>query len=127
MANLTIDEIERILTLDPRYSVPKKDWKSDSFYCLPFDGAESLNQAGERVAEHVRAWQTQASDGIKLFIGHGAAFRHGASYLNAMAFDDIKKLSMFYGHPVVFELVDGQSPNTLYGDWKQRQVQDVPD
>jgi 2,3-bisphosphoglycerate-dependent phosphoglycerate mutase len=127
VANLTIEEIERILVLDPRFDVPPKDWKSDSYYCLPFDGAESLNQAGERVAKQISAWQKNSGKGIKLFIGHGAAFRHGAYHLNAIQFNDIKKLSMFYGHPVVLEFVEDQSPRQIFGEWKQRQIQDVPD
>lgn len=127
VANLTIEEIERVLALDPRFDVPPENWKSDSFYCLPFDGAESLNQAGERVAKHIKTWREQAGEGLKLFIGHGAAIRHGASLLGAIQFNDIKKLSMFYGHPVVLEFAEEASPRHLYGDWKLRQLQDVPD
>ena len=127
VANLTIEEIERVLSLDPRFDVPPKDWKSDSYYCLPFDGAESLNQAGERVAKQITAWQEKAGESIKLFIGHGAAFRHAACHLNAIQFNDIKKLSMFYGHPVVLEFVENQAPRQIFGNWKQRQIQDVPD
>ncbi|MGJ8647697.1 MAG: histidine phosphatase family protein [Marinomonas colpomeniae] len=127
VANLTIEEIERILSLDPRFESPSKDWKSDSYYQLPFDGAESLIQAGERVAEHINSWQREASGGLKLFIGHGAAFRHGANYLNAIEFKDIKKLSMFYGHPVVFEFTENLLLRQIFGEWKQRQINDVPD
>ncbi|MDB4837700.1 histidine phosphatase family protein [Marinomonas sp.] len=128
VANLTIDNIENILAADPRYTVPPKSWKSDSHYCLPFDGAESLMQAGERVAKHVAHWQQKNStNDIKLFIGHGAAFRHAAHLLNAIQFSDIKALSMFYGHPVVFEFADARQVRPLFGEWKQRQRQDVPD
>ncbi len=132
VANLTIDEIERILELDPRFSTPSAGWKSDSHYCLPFDGAESLMQAGDRVAQHITQWQAaelkHASGQIKLFVGHGAAMRHAAFHLNVIPFCDIKKLSMHYGHPVVLEFSDSQQPPAqLYGDWKHRQIHDVPD
>ncbi|MBJ7555180.1 histidine phosphatase family protein [Marinomonas spartinae] len=127
VANLTIKEIERILALDPRFDLPPENWKSNSEYCLPFDGAESLNQAGKRVADHICSWHAKAEAGIKLFIGHGAAFRHGACHLNVINFCDIKRFSMHYGHPIVMEFADNQAPNRLYGEWKQRQIQDVPD
>lgn len=127
VANLTIEEIERVLAIDPRFDSPPKNWKSNSDYCLPFDGAESLNQAGERVADHIRSWHRKAERGIKLFIGHGASFRHGACHLNVIKMCDIKRFSMHYGHPIVMEFADNQAPNRLYGEWKQRQIQDVPD
>ncbi|MCB5162346.1 histidine phosphatase family protein [Marinomonas algarum] len=129
VANLSIDEIERILALDPRFDAPPAHWKSDSHYCLPFDGAESLWQAGERVASHVRGWQQHAGDNgrIKLFVGHGASIRHAACHLNVIEFCDIKRLSMFYGHPIVFEFIEGKPTVNCFGDWKQRQIHDVPD
>jgi len=129
VANLTIEEIERVLALDPRFDVPPENWKSDSRYCLPFDGAESLLDAGGRVAAHIQSWQSQSlkNDRVKLFVGHGASIRHGAFHLNVITFDDIKRLSMFYGHPVVFELAEDQQITRLFGEWKQRQIHDVPD
>ncbi|SIS61016.1 histidine phosphatase family protein [Neptunomonas antarctica] len=139
VANLSVSEIERVIELDPRFDTPPANWKSDSDYRLPFDGAESLMEAGERVAQHLLAWREGAESemksgmksGIKLFVGHGAAIRHAAYHLNVIKRCDIKRLSMFYGHPVVFEMglefADGQCPRLLFGQWKQRQIQDVPD
>jgi 2,3-bisphosphoglycerate-dependent phosphoglycerate mutase len=131
VANLTIDEIERVLALDPRFSAPPKGWKSDSHYCLPFDGAESLWQAGQRVAEHIQAWQRrvqhQDDQRLKLFIGHGASIRHGMCQLEVLTFDDIKRLSMFYGHPVVFDIAPQSPIKRRFGEWKQRHTLDVPD
>ncbi|SBS27566.1 2,3-bisphosphoglycerate-dependent phosphoglycerate mutase [Marinomonas aquimarina] len=130
VANLSVDEIERILALDPRFDDAPEGWKSDSHYCLPFDGAESLLQAGERVAQHIQTWQQQQQDEerplVKLFVGHGASIRHAAFHMNVMKFCDIKRFSMHYGHPVVLELV-GNKTNQLFGDWKQRKLQDAPD
>lgn len=129
VANLPVDEIERILALDPRFETPPKNWKSDSHYCLPFDDAESLLEAGQRVADHIQSWQLQHpnNDLVKLFVGHGASIRHGAFHLNVIPFVDIKRLSMFYGHPVVLELAEDQQITRLFGEWKQRQIDDVPD
>lgn len=47
-ANLTVDEIEAALAADPRYQPLPAGWKSDSGYCLPCEGAESLLMAGAR-------------------------------------------------------------------------------
>ena len=59
VANLTIRQIEAVVDEDPRYDTLPKDWKSNSRFCLPLQGAESLLQAGERVAEHLKvAMQT---------------------------------------------------------------------
>lgn len=131
-ANLSIHDIERVISIDPRFATPPKGWKSDSDYCLPFDGAESLMQAGERVARHINNWRNSSqalqSGDIKLFVGHGASIRHAAFQLDIINFCDIKKLSMHYGHPVVLEFNDSKlQPVRLYGDWKHRQIHDVPD
>lgn len=129
VANLSIDEIERVMTLDPRFETPPENWKSDSYYCLPFDGAESLMQAGQRVADHLQSWKASEENRslIKLFVGHGASIRHCAFHLNVIKFSDIKRLSMFYGHPVVLAFAEDQQAQTLFGEWKVRQITDVPD
>ncbi|ETI59881.1 histidine phosphatase family protein [Marinomonas profundimaris] len=136
VANLPVAEIERILTLDPRFETPPENWKSDSHYCLPFDGAESLLQAGQRVADHIQTWQhlqeqvasAPTHEGlVKLLVGHGASIRHAVFHLSVIKFCDIKRLSMFYGHPIVLEFADNQQIKQPYGEWKQRQIHDVPD
>ena len=66
-------------------------------------------QAGERVAEHLRGRMALirdvAHDSIKLFVGHGAAFRHAACVLGAMPYEDIARLSMYHARPVYLEVV----------------------
>jgi 2,3-bisphosphoglycerate-dependent phosphoglycerate mutase len=122
-ANLRVDEIEDILASDPRYDVPPANWKSDSHYCLPFQGAESLMQSGKRVAAHVSKRMDDATsdhDMIKLFVGHGAAFRHGAYHLGVLAFDDIARLSMYHASPVVLERRADGTWHHVAGDWKVR-------
>ncbi|TPE55300.1 histidine phosphatase family protein [Maribrevibacterium harenarium] len=131
VANLTIAEIEAAIAADPRFDMPPTGWKSDSFYRLPFDGAESLMDAGMRVAAHILSWQSQTkateNGAIKLFVGHGASIRHAACHLNVIKFCDIKRFSMHYGHPIVFDMVEAGVPQKLYGDWKHRQLRDAPD
>jgi len=127
VANLTVSEIERIVALDPRFEPLPPGWKSRSDFRLPFDGAESLLEAGERVASHLRTLDlTQPDQLVQLVVGHGASIRHACFHLNVIPFCDIKRLSMFYGHPVVFTQRK-QGWAKLYGNWKQRRGTDPID
>lgn len=123
VANLNVTQIETILEADPRYQKPDFNWKSNSHYCLPFDGAESLMQAGERVATTIEEILQSHTDQKQLvvIVGHGASFRHAAHKLGVLAFEDIAKLSMHYADPIYFR----QHPETqkwvrIAGDWKYR-------
>ena len=126
-ANLTTSEIEQVLARDPRFDTPPADWKSNSHYRLPLEGAESLLEAGARVAGHLRLCAASETPGLQLLFGHGAAFRHAAYHLNVIQFDDIRRLSMYHARPVVLE----QNPLSGWrhhsGDWKQRQTTERPD
>ncbi|WP_373017672.1 histidine phosphatase family protein [Thiomicrorhabdus sp.] len=128
VANLTIDEIEAILEADPRYPSPPKNWKSDSHYQLPFDGAESLMQAGQRVADEITQTFSALADKaeqntLKIMVGHGASFRHAAHLLGVLELEEIHGLSMFYGVPVFFEYHPNEKPawRKVAGEWKIRQ------
>lgn len=127
VANLTIQEIERIVELDPRLEPLPTRWKSTSDFRLPFDGAESLMEAGERVAAHLSTLApSKPGKQIQLIVGHGASIRHACYHLNVIEFDDIRRLSMFYGHPVVLEK-QGHAWIRLYGNWKHRRTADPID
>lgn len=124
-ANLSIDQIESILAQDPRYCSPPPNWKARSDYQLPLQGAESLVQAGQRVAAHLGAQMqalqaTATRDTLKLFVGHGASFRHAAWQLGVLAFEQVAQLSMYHGSPVLLEYRDDGSWSHIAGDWKQR-------
>lgn len=126
VANLRVKHIEKILFDDPRYDVPHANWKSDSFYKLPFPGAESLMEAGERVAQHLdnqasEIYENATRSHLKIFVGHGAAFRHAAHQLGAMDFDDIAKLSMHHCQPVVLKYNPDGPWSLAFGKWKVRQ------
>jgi len=103
--------VERIVALihqDPRYPDPPADWKANSHYRLPLPGAKSLLEAGERVASHLVARMNAlrgeiTSDSLKLFVGHGAAFRHAAFQLGILQFEQIAQLSMYHTRPVYLE------------------------
>ena len=125
VANMTIQQIEKVIVEDPRYEEPPQDWKSNSHYCLPFQGAESLMQAGERVAAHLQQQMQQlradvSVDTVKLFVGHGAAFRHAAFHLGILQFEQLAQLSMFHARPVLVEYLDDGSWRHTGGDWKVR-------
>ncbi|TNF99952.1 MAG: hypothetical protein EP297_04620 [Gammaproteobacteria bacterium] len=126
-ANLTLQQIEDVIRQDPRFNTLPIDWKSNSHYQLPFQGAESLMQAGERVAEHLKFRMSELSDEknsdtdrLKVFVGHGAAFRHAAYHLGVLEFDDIAKLSMYHGVPVFIEYIDENQWQHFAGEWKIR-------
>ena len=131
-ANLSLEQIEAVLERDPRAAAPPKNWKSDSHYQLPLVGAESLMMAGQRVADHIRAKvagivseqlnapQSQASATLKIFVGHGAAFRHAAHLLGVLSFDEIASLSMHHATPVYLEYLGEDNWQHIAGDWKQR-------
>ena len=127
LANLTITQIEDILRQDPRASSPPADWKADSHYRLPSQGAESLLEAGERVAAHLlQAMAVLPRDGqdrVKIFVGHGAAFRHAACHLGVLAFSQLRQLSMFHCQPVMLEYLPDGNWCHVEGDWKVRDLQ----
>jgi len=125
VANMTIRQIEKVIVEDPRYEEPPLEWKANSHYCLPFQGAESLIQAGVRVAEHLQQQmhklRAEASvDTVKLFVGHGAAFRHAAYQLGILQFEQLAQFSMFHARPVLIEYLDDGSWRHIGGDWKIR-------
>ncbi len=125
-ANLTVNQIEQIIQVDPRFPAPPDNWKADSHYRLPLQGAESLLDAGKRVAEHIEKrmdllFQQECNHNtLKLFIGHGAAFRHAAYRLGVLTFKQIDKLSMYHGQPVFFEYNYNQGWQHIGGRWKVR-------
>jgi len=126
VANLTVDEINQILQDDPRFEAPAIAWKSNSHYRLPFDGCESLLDAGQRVADFIYTKASQNRHQLTVFVGHGASFRHAAYHMGILEFNDIAKLSMHYAEPIVFEWQsDTQTFNRLFGDWKYRDLTDA--
>jgi 2,3-bisphosphoglycerate-dependent phosphoglycerate mutase len=120
-ANLTLAQIESILHDDPRYPPPPQNWKADSHYRLPLQGAESLIEAGRRVADHVEQRMAALANGeVGVFVGHGAAFRHAAFHLGALELERVAALSMHHGRPLLLESgADGRWRHVA-GDWKLR-------
>lgn len=124
-ANLSVTQIEEIIHRDPRFPDPPAGWKSDSHYRLPLQGAESLSEAGERVAAHLRARlaglpPAGGATRLKLFVGHGAAMRHAAWHLGVLQFGQVAQLSMYHGVPVFLEYRPDGSWRQVGGEWKVR-------
>lgn len=119
-ANLTVAEIERIVAADPRFSPLPKGWKRNPDVVLPFQGAESLRSAGERVAQHLRQRVAEAAPGtLKILVGHGGAFRHAAHVLGVLPFEQLAALSMYRGEAVTLRF-DGRTWDHFAGRWKPR-------
>lgn len=124
-ANLTLAQIEDVIHNDPRFEPLAKNWKSNSHFCLPLQGAESLMDSGKRVADHIAKQMSDLQKSaehntIKLFVGHGAAFRHAAYHLNLLKFKQIAQLSMYHEQPVFIELLEDGSWLHIAGHWKVR-------
>ena len=120
-ANLTVEQIREILQQDPRHAEPPSNWKANSEYRLPLQGAESLLEAGARVADHLsHRMAAMSGAGVKLFVGHGAAFRHAAYHLGVLEFEQIARLSMFHGRPVFLEYRPSGGWRQVAGEWKVR-------
>lgn len=125
-ANLTLAQIEEIIHSDPRFDSLPEDWKSNSHFCLPLQGAESLMNSGKRVADHITKSLSDLQKSVKqptlkLFVGHGAAFRHAAYHLGILSFEQIALLSMYHGQPVFIERLEDGSWTHIAGQWKIRE------
>nr|WP_319383949.1 histidine phosphatase family protein [uncultured Roseibium sp.] len=124
-ANLTAAEIEDILEQDPRYARPPQNWKSDSHYKLPAQGAESLMEAGARVAQclisHMDRLPEAPNPAARIFVGHGASFRHAAHHIGVLGLEDIRRLSMHHARPVVLRRTQEGTWHHHTGSWKERQ------
>jgi len=124
-ANLSMAQIQDIIHRDPRFPDLPEGWKSDSHYCLPLQGAESLVEAGGRVAAHLRQAIVKLPVSpdvprLKLFVGHGAAMRHAAWHLGVLEFQQVAQLSMYHGRPVFIESLPDGSWRHAGGEWKVR-------
>lgn len=122
-ANLTISEIESVLAADPRFGPPPPGWKSDSDYCLPLEGAESLSQAGQRVASYLQ--EVIRPGVLTVFVGHGASFRHACQHLGLLRPEEVARFSMYHAEPLLFCHEGRDSWRHLAGEWKIRAPKEV--
>jgi 2,3-bisphosphoglycerate-dependent phosphoglycerate mutase len=119
-ANLSLPQIDAVIAADPRCKPLPPRWKADADFRLPLQGAETLREAGARVAAHFEQCMNKLTGGeLKLFIGHGAAFRYAAVKLGVLTEDEAPRLSMHHCRPVYLERIDGQW-RQAGGEWKVR-------
>ncbi len=128
-ANLTLHEIEAVLRDDPRFDAPPPGWKADRDYRLPLQGAESMRDAGARVAGWLRRAVAQDSatktPTLTLVFGHGAAFRHAAYDLGILSLDEISQFSMYHARPLLLCYKGNDTWIHSGGAWKMRARQDT--
>ena len=122
-ANLTVEQIAAVIDRDPRFDPLPDGWKRTSDFRLPLPGAESLLEAGRRVAGHIERRRTELDGNggvrLKLVVGHGGSLRHGAQALGMLEVADLAALSMYHCRAVVY-LPDGDRWRRDFGEWKPR-------
>lgn len=124
-ANLTIEQISDAVANDPRRSPLPPDWKGHPHHRLPFVGAESLMQAGARVAAHLQQRAHahavhSKQDLLVVVISHGGALRHAAVCLGALEAERVTALSLHHcGHVLLEQYGDGRWTQ-IGGRWKVR-------
>ncbi|MCA9684260.1 MAG: histidine phosphatase family protein [Myxococcales bacterium] len=140
-ANLTVQQIAAAVAADPRMPPLPKVWKTHPRFRLPFPGAESLMQAGARVAAHIEnqvhvrthalrgsltntpasAAPAQEQGTLEVFVSHGGALRHAAVCMGALELTAVPGLSMHHCGFVLLELQ--RSPQEWEdgapGSWRQ--------
>jgi len=83
-------------------------------------------QAGARVARHIE-WRAQQilarsqSDAVKVYVGHGGAFRHAAVHLGVLRIEEVRHLSMEHCVPVFLERHGEYRWTRVAGEWKKRE------
>ena len=113
--NMTFDRIHELLAADPRLAPLPAGWRRMPEFRLPLPGAESLMQAGARVAARISASmdaisETDSRDVGRLFVAHSGCLRHAAVVLGALDVRIVAELSMDFTQAVMLEKL----PN---GDW----------
>ena len=124
-ANLTMAEIAAAIGRDPRYPPLPPKWKQLPDFRLPLPGAESLMESGQRAARHIETEIAQIESAcavptLKVFVGHGGAFRHAAVHLGFWSAVEAGRHSMYYGAPVFLEKMPDGHWILRAGKWKTR-------
>lgn len=114
-ANLPFERIHELLAADPRLGRLPRGWRRMPEFRLPVQGAESLMQAGSRVAARVATSLDSIPDDdprdvVRLFVAHSGCLRHAAVVLGALDVRTVPELSMDFAQTVMIE-------NLPNGDW----------
>lgn len=126
-ANLTLAQIESAIAADPDAPPLPEDWKRDPHYRLPLSGAESLTQAGLRVAAYLQSVvEPQDPDSITVVVGHGASIRHACAALGIFSAQGAGTVSMYHAMPVILGY-ETDLWSHVAGDWKPRTQEEQVD
>lgn len=131
-ANLRRGEIEAVVGADPRFEVPPTGWQRDPTYRLPLPGAESLDEAGARVARHIelRTREPSATPTLKIIVGHGAAFRHAACHLGVLERGRAAHVTLEHAAPIYLERRSSSGAAArmthIAGHWRERVPEGAP-
>lgn len=114
-ANMRFERIVELLSADPRLGPLPEGWRRMPEFRLPVQGAESLMQAGARVATRVATSldsipAEDSRDVLRLFVAHSGCLRHAAVQLGALDVRTVPGISMDFAQTVLIE----KMPN---GDW----------
>jgi 2,3-bisphosphoglycerate-dependent phosphoglycerate mutase len=106
--NLRFERIEEMLAADPRLGPLPEGWRRMPEFRLPVQGAESLMQAGARVAARVAMSldsipAADSRDVVRLFVAHSGCLRHAAVALGALDVRTVPGLSMDFAQTVMLE------------------------
>lgn len=126
-ANLSAEEIEQVIARDPRREPLRPGWRRDLTGRLPFIGAESMVESGERVARHLEVRTSELADAgetdvLKIVVGHGGSFRLCAVVLGLMDLATANERSMHHVTPVYLERTGAGQWRHAAGAWKERNV-----
>lgn len=113
--NMNFERVHELLAADPRLGPLPEGWRRMPEFRLPVQGAESLMQAGARVATRVASSLERVPDSdprnvVRLFVAHSGCLRHAAVVLGALDVRTVPELSMDFAQTVMIEKL----PN---GDW----------
>lgn len=114
-ANMRFEQLEELISADPRIGSLPEGWRRMPEFRLPVQGAESLMQAGSRVAARISASlegipDEDPRDVARIFVAHSGCLRHAAVVLGALDVRTVPELSMDFTQAVMIERL----PN---GDW----------
>jgi 2,3-bisphosphoglycerate-dependent phosphoglycerate mutase len=114
-ANMRLDQISEVLASDPRLGPLPEGWRRMPEFRLPVQGAESLMEAGARVATRVAMSldsvpRSDRRDLLRLFVAHSGCLRHATVQLGALDVRVVPGLSMDFAQCVFVEKMAN-------GDW----------
>ena len=123
-ANITFTRIRELVALDSRLGDLPEGWRRTPEFRLPFPGAESLMDAGKRVATRIEQSMDSISDDdsqdvARLFVAHSGCLRHAAVVLGALDVRRVSGLSMDFVQSVLIEKLPDGSWVQLAGEFQK--------